>query len=84
MALLYPNLIASVADLAQPEWRGAALGVYRFWRDLGYAFGALAIGLVADASGYLETGFWLTAGAMALSGLWLLLGFTETHRPQKD
>lgn len=83
MALLYPNLIAAVGDLAEPEWRGSALGVYRFWRDLGYAFGALAIGLVADASGYLEAGFWLTAGAMALSGLWLFLGLRETHRPEK-
>ena len=83
MALLYPNLIAAVGDLAAPEWRGSALGVYRFWRDLGYAFGALAIGLVADASGYLEAGFWLTSGAMALSGLWLLLGLRETHRPEK-
>jgi MFS family permease len=83
MALLYPNLIATVGDLAQPEWRGSALGVYRFWRDLGYAFGALAIGLVADASGHLEAGFWVTAGAMALSGLWLLLALKETHRPEK-
>jgi len=83
MALLYPNLIAAVGDLAKPEWRGSALGVYRFWRDLGYAFGALAIGLVADASGHLEAGFWVTAGAMALSGLWLLLAFKETHRPEK-
>ena len=53
------------------------------WRDLGYAFGALAIGLVADASGHLEAGFWVTAGAMALSGLWLLLALKETHRPEK-
>lgn len=80
MALLYPNLIAAVGDLAAPEWRGSALGVYRFWRDLGYAFGALAIGLVADASGYLEAGFWVTSGAMALSGLWLLLALKETHK----
>jgi MFS family permease len=83
MGLLYPNLIAAVGDLAAPEWRGSALGVYRFWRDLGYAFGALAIGLVADASGYLEAGFWVTAGAMALSGLWLWLALSETHQPAK-
>ena len=83
MGLLYPNLIAAVGDLAEPEWRGSALGVYRFWRDLGYAFGALAIGLVADALGNLEAGFWITAGAMALSGLWLLVGLSETHRPAK-
>ena len=83
MGLLYPNLIAAVGDLAEPEWRGSALGVYRFWRDLGYAFGALAIGLVADALGNLEAGFWITAGAMALSGLWLLVGLSETHRQAK-
>ncbi len=79
MALLYPTLIAAMGDIAHPSWRGSALGVYRFWRDLGYAIGALAMGLIADASGMLETGFWLTGAAMALSGLWLILAMEETH-----
>ncbi|WP_092895849.1 MFS transporter [Rhodobacter sp. 24-YEA-8] len=79
MALLYPTLIAAMGDIASPAWRGSALGVYRFWRDLGYAIGALAMGLIADASGMPEAGFWFTGIAMAVSGLWLVLGMEETH-----
>ena len=79
MALLYPTLIAAMGDIAHPSWRGSALGVYRFWRDLGYAVGALAMGLIADATGVLEAGFWVTGLAMAGSGLWLLLAMEETH-----
>ena len=44
MALLYPNLSAAVADIAQPAWRASAIGIYRFWRDLGYGIGALGLG----------------------------------------
>ena len=51
MALLYPNLIAAMADLAPPLWRGRALGTYRYWRDTGYAIGALLLGAVANWSG---------------------------------
>ena len=79
MALLYPTLIAAMGDIAHPSWRGSALGVYRFWRDLGYAIGALAIGIVADATGTLEAGFWFTALAMGVSGSWLLVAMEETH-----
>ncbi len=79
MALLYPTLIAAVSDISHPQWRGSSLGVYRFWRDTGYGIGALSIGLVADLSGNIETGFWMTAGAMGLSGLWLLIFAEETH-----
>ena len=50
-AMVYPTLLAVVADVAAPAWRGAALGVYRFWRDLGFAVGALAIGVGAQAAG---------------------------------
>lgn len=79
MALLYPTLIAAMGDIAHPSWRGSALGVYRFWRDLGYAIGALAMGLIADAAGLLEAGFWFTGLAMAASDVWLILGMEETH-----
>ena len=48
-AMVYPTLLALVSDIADPEWRAAALGVYRFWRDSGYALGALSGGLLADA-----------------------------------
>lgn len=79
MALLYPTLMAAMGDIAPPNWRGSALGVYRFWRDLGYAIGALAMGILADASGLLEAGFWFTGLAMAGSAIWLMLAMEETH-----
>ncbi|MGH7613933.1 MAG: MFS transporter [Gemmatimonadales bacterium] len=48
-ALVYPTLLAAVSDVAHPEWRASAVGVYRLWRDAGYAVGAIAAGLLADA-----------------------------------
>jgi MFS family permease len=48
-ALVYPTLLAAVSDVAGPDWRASAVGVYRLWRDLGYAVGAVAAGLLADA-----------------------------------
>lgn len=71
MALLYPNLSAAVADMAAPEWRGAAIGVYRFWRDLGYAIGALLLGWMAQISGGIEAAFWLVVLCMLVSGVLL-------------
>src|SRR5579863_6092831 len=50
-AMVYPSLIAAVSDAAHPTWRARALSVYRFWRDLGYAIGALSAGLIADRFG---------------------------------
>jgi len=78
MALLYPTLIAAIGDISHPNWRGSSLGVYRFWRDLGYGIGALSLGVIADAFGALEAGFWFTAAAMALSGLWVAFAMDET------
>ncbi len=69
MALLYPNLSAAVADIAHPNWRGSAIGIYRFWRDLGYGIGALLLGAVAALAGGIEAGFWFIAVAMFVSGL---------------
>ena len=77
MALLYPTLLAVVSDVAHPCWRATSLGVYRFWRDGGYAIGALAIGFVADAFGLLA-GFWFAALLMLLSGLLVALFMYET------
>ena len=68
MAMLYPNLSAAVADIAHPSWRASAIGIYRFWRDLGYGIGALGLGVAAELGGQLETGFWFVAIAMAVSG----------------
>ena len=79
MALLYPNLSAAVADITPPGWRGSAIGIYRFWRDLGYAVGALGLGLVAHLSGTLEPAFWFVAGSMLVSGGVLAVWAEETH-----
>lgn len=51
-AMVYPSLIAAVSDASHPTWRARSLSVYRFWRDLGYAIGALAAGLIADRFGF--------------------------------
>lgn len=77
MALLYPTLSAAVADLASPQWRGSAIGVYRFWRDLGYGVGALALGLIGLWFGQVEAGFIFTAVAMFISGGVVLWGYSE-------
>ncbi len=50
-AMVYPTLIASVSDASHPSWRARSLSVYRFWRDLGYAIGALSAGIIADLFG---------------------------------
>ena len=66
-AMVYPTLIASVSDAAKPAWRARGLSVYRFWRDLGYAIGALLAGILADYYG-------LTVPIVAVGGLTLLSG----------
>ncbi len=78
MAMLYPTLIAAVGDISHPDWRGSSLGVYRFWRDLGYGIGALALGGIADAFDALEAGFYFTAAAMIISGLYVAIAMEET------
>jgi MFS family permease len=79
MAMLYPNLSAAVADIAHPSWRASAIGIYRFWRDLGYGIGALGLGAAAALGGRLETAFWFVAVAMLASGAVLFRWGEETH-----
>ena len=79
MALLYPNLIAAMADLAPPLWRGRALGTYRYWRDTGYAIGSLLLGAVANWGGGILPAMWGTAALVALSGLWIALAVRESR-----
>ena len=67
-AMVYPTLLAAVTDHAHPAWRASSLGVYRFWRDLGYAVGALISGVVADLFGF-GAAIHLVAGLTLLSGL---------------
>ncbi len=66
-AMVYPSLIAAVSDASRPEWRARSLSVYRFWRDLGYAVGALGAGLIADAYGF-------GAAILAVAGLTFVSG----------
>ncbi|MEJ8816105.1 MFS transporter [Variovorax ureilyticus] len=79
MAMLYPNLSAAVADISHPSWRASAIGIYRFWRDLGYGIGALGLGAAAELGGRLESAFWFVSIAMAVSGAVLYLCGEETH-----
>lgn len=79
MAMLYPNLSAAVADIAHPSWRASAIGIYRFWRDLGYGIGAVGLGAAAALGGRLESAFWFVAVAMLLSGAVLYRWGEETH-----
>ncbi len=67
-AMVYPTLLAAITDHAHPTWRASSLGVYRFWRDLGYAVGALLSGVVADLVGF-GAAIHLVAGLTLVSGL---------------
>ncbi|QLG26508.1 MFS transporter [Halorarum halophilum] len=78
MALLYPNLITVVGDAAHPTWRATGLGVYRMWRDAGYGFGAITIGVTADLVST-AAAFYVVAAAMFLSGGIVLVWMRETH-----
>lgn len=78
-AMVYPTLLAAIGDVAHPSWRASAVGVYRLWRDLGYAFGAIIAGVVADRLG-LDKAIWLIAGLTFLSGLIVAVRMRETLR----
>lgn len=77
-AMVYPTLLAAIGDVAQPAWRASSVGVYRLWRDLGYALGALLAGVMADAFG-LRVAMWTVAGLTALSGVVATVRMTETR-----
>ncbi len=82
-AMVYPTLLAAVGDVAHPRWRASSLGVYRFWRDLGFALGGLLVGLVADAAG-LRSAIWTVAALTAASGVVVALQMYETHPGRRD
>lgn len=66
-AMVYPSLIAAVSDASAPSWRARSLSVYRFWRDIGYAVGALSAGIIADQLGF-------AAAILAIAGLTFISG----------
>ena len=76
-AMVYPTLLAAIGDVAHPSWRASAVGVYRLWRDLGYAIGAALAGVVADALG-VGAAIWLVALVTFGSGLLAAIRMTET------
>jgi MFS family permease len=67
-AMVYPTLLAAIGDVAAPSWRASAVGVYRLWRDSGYAFGAILSGVTADLFG-LRVAILIVAAMTVLSGL---------------
>jgi len=76
-ALVYPTLLATVSDVAHPDWRASAVGVYRFWRDSGYALGALLAGVLADFFG-VSWAIGVIGGVTFLSGVVVLQAMSET------
>ena len=77
-AMVYPTLLAAIGDVAHPRWRATSVGVYRLWRDGGFAIGALLAGVLADAFG-LTTAIWTVAALTATSGLVVAARMYETH-----
>ncbi|MFI1522426.1 MFS transporter [Kitasatospora cineracea] len=77
-ALVYPTLLAVIGDVAHPAWRARAVGVYRLWRDGGFAVGALVAGILADAYG-LTTAIWAVAALTAAAGVTVAVRMYETH-----
>ncbi|QVN20200.1 MFS transporter [Burkholderia pyrrocinia] len=77
-AMVYPSLIAAVSDASEPGWRARSLSVYRFWRDLGYAIGALSAGLMADRFGFADA-ILAVAGVTFASGCVVALMMRERH-----
>jgi MFS family permease len=77
-AMVYPTLLAAIGDVAHPSWRASAVGVYRLWRDLGYALGAMIAGIVADLLGLSQAAL-VIAALTFVSGIVVAFRMTETH-----
>jgi MFS family permease len=78
--MVYPTLLAVIGDVAHPTWRASAVGVYRLWRDGGFAAGALLSGIIADLWG-IRAAIWAVAALTAASGILAAARMYETHRP---
>jgi len=77
-AMVYPTLLASIGDVAHPAWRARSVGIYRLWRDGGFAVGAVLSGVVADLAG-VRAAVWTVAALTAASGLVVAFRMYETH-----
>jgi MFS family permease len=77
-AMVYPTLLAVIGDVAHPVWRASAVGVYRLWRDLGFAIGAVLVGVIADRFG-IPAAIWVVAALTAVSGIVVLLRMYESY-----
>ncbi len=77
-AMVYPTLLASIGDVAHPSWRATSVGIYRLWRDGGFAVGAVLAGIVADALG-VRAAVWAVAALTAASGMVVAARMYETH-----
>jgi MFS family permease len=78
-AMVYPTLLAAIGDVAHPAWRASAVGIYRLWRDLGYALGAVLAGLLADALG-MSSAIGVIGGLTIASGILVAVRMPETLR----
>jgi MFS family permease len=79
-AMVYPTLLAAIGDVAAPAWRASSVGVYRLWRDLGYALGALLAGVTADVLG-LAGAMWVISAITCASGFVAAVRLRETLQP---
>jgi MFS family permease len=79
IAMVYPTFLATIGDVAHPLWRASSVGVYRLWRDGGFAVGALLAGAIADALG-MAAAIWAVVALTAVSGLVVAARMYETHR----
>lgn len=77
-AMVYPTLLAAISDITHPNWRATSLGVYRFWRDIGFVFGAIGIGFIADLSG-MFVAIQVVAFIGLLSGIVVIALMKETR-----
>ncbi len=80
-AMVYPTLLATIGDVAHPTWRARSVGIYRLWRDAGFAVGALMAGLLADLIS-IEVAIYAVAALTAASGLVVIFRMYETHPPE--
>ncbi len=77
-AMVYPTLLAAIGDVAHPSWRARSVGVYRLWRDAGFAVGAILAGIIADRFSP-HAAIWAVATLTAASGLVVTVRMYETH-----